>query len=77
VRLDWIKVALEDVESERYQGWDRQHKCYDTRRRVTLVMGDYVVVIALKSDTEADFITAYVADSSRTLAQIRKSPKWT
>ena len=33
-RLNWIKVALEDPDSERYQGWDKKRKRYDDRRRV-------------------------------------------
>ncbi|HNY26194.1 MAG TPA: hypothetical protein PLA90_12850 [Candidatus Sumerlaeota bacterium] len=81
-RLDWIQAALQDPNSERYQGWDKKKKCYDATRRVTLVMGDYVVVIALKAPKEADFITAYVADTPTrperlsTIDQIRKGPKW-
>ncbi|MBW1717250.1 MAG: hypothetical protein JRJ77_15745 [Deltaproteobacteria bacterium] len=41
-RIDWIKAALEDPKSERYLGWDNKRKRYDRRRRVALVMGDYV-----------------------------------
>ena len=82
-RVDWIKHALEDPHSERYQGWDRDRKAYDRNRRVTIVMGDYVVVIALVGPKDADFITAYVADSPskpgrpNTLDMIRRGPKWT
>ncbi len=81
-RLDWIQAALQDPNSERYQGWDKKNKRYDTTRRVTLVMGDYVVVIAMKTPDQADFVTAYVADTPTrpgrlsTVDQIRKGPKW-
>lgn len=82
-RIDWIKVALQDSNSERYVGWDNIKKRHDKRRRVTLVMGNYVVVIAMTSAKMADFITAYVADTSgtpgrpSTVEMIRRSPKWT
>jgi len=81
-RIDWIKAALEDPNSERYEGWDRERKRYDSGRRVAVVMGNYVVVIALIGPKDADFLTAYVADAvSRrgqpsTLDMIRRGPKW-
>jgi hypothetical protein len=76
-RLEWIAVALQDDTADRFQGWDRNSKTYDKRRRVTLVCGNYVVVIALTGATSARFITAYVADTPRTLANLKTSPKWT
>jgi len=75
-RIDWIKAALEDPNSERYVGWDNRRKRYDRRRRVTVVMGDYVVVIELTRKGKALFRTAFVADSGRTLNLIRQSPCW-
>jgi hypothetical protein len=80
-RIDWIKAALEDPHSERYEGWDKQRKRYDPSRRVTLVMGNYVVVIALKGQQRADFVTAYVADTPArpgrpsTVDMIRRGPR--
>ena len=76
-RLEWIAVALQDAAAERFQGWDRDTKTYDKTRRVTLVCGNYVVVIALTGATSARFLTAYVADTPRTLAKLKTSPKWT
>jgi hypothetical protein len=76
-RLEWIAVALQDATADRFQGWDRDSKTYDKTRRVTLVCGNYVVVIALIGATAARFITAYVANTSRTLAKLKTSPKWT
>lgn len=82
-RLDWIKVALEDPNSERYQGWDKARKRYNAKRRVTLVMGNYVVVIAMQGKKKAQFVTAYVADTparsgrKSTVDKIKMSPRWT
>lgn len=76
-RIDWIKTALEDPDSERYVGWDNKKKKNDRRRRVTLVKGNYVVVIGISSKGNARFITAFVADSGRTIEMIRRNPKWT
>jgi hypothetical protein len=39
-------------------------------------MGNYVVVIALTTTGTGIFITAYVADSEKTLKLIRKGPRW-
>lgn len=75
-RLLWIKVALEDPELEFKAGWDKQKKRYDHKRRVTLMIDDFVVVIRLKSATEADFVTCYVADSPHTLKKLKEGPKW-
>jgi hypothetical protein len=75
-RLEWMAVALQDSAVDRFQGWDRHSKTYDNTRRVTLVCGNYVVVIALTGAKSARFITAYVADTPSTLAKLKKSPKW-
>ena len=75
-RLLWIKTTLQDPDSEKYVGWDRDKKRYDKSRRVTLVKDNYVVVIVLTGKKKANFITAYVADSKETLRKIRSSPKW-
>lgn len=82
-RIDWIKHCLQDPNSDRYVGWDKQKKRYDRTRRVAIVMGNYVVVIRLqKCGTKAHFVTAFVADTpSRpgrlsTIQQIRRSPRW-
>jgi hypothetical protein len=75
-RMDWIAAALQDPSSDRFVGWDSKTKAYDFSRRVTLVQGDYVVVIAITGPGKASFITAFVADSATTLAAIRSSPRW-
>ena len=76
-RMEWIAVALQDAAAQRFQGWDRDTRKYDKNRRVTLVCGNYVVVIGISSPTSARFITAYVADTPGTLAKIKTSPQWT
>lgn len=75
-RLEWIAVALQDAAADRFMGWDRDSKTYDKTRRVTVVCGNYVVVIALRGATTARFITAYVADTPSTLAKLKTSPRW-
>ncbi len=81
-RILWIKAALQDPTSERYYGWDRDRQRYERSRRVTVVMGNYVVVISLTGTETADFITAYVADTvgyngrKSTIDKIRSGPKW-
>lgn len=73
-RISWIKEALEDATSDRRMGYDSKTKSYDNSRRVTIVKGDYVVVIWIKNATTAKFITAYVADNS--IGKILASPVW-
>ncbi len=81
-RIDWIKKALQDPKSEKYVGWDRKKKRYNKKRRVTIVMGNYVVIIQLTGSGKADFITAYLADTKgikgrpATIDMIRRGSKW-
>lgn len=75
-RMDWIKAALQDKNAELYVGWDRKRKKHNKNHRVTVVVGNYVVIIRLAGKEKAHFVTAYVADSESTIARIRRSPKW-
>lgn len=82
-RIDWIKATLEDPASDLYEGWDSKKKRYDRSRRVAVVMGDYVVIIAITGPGTADFITAFQANTSATprrpfttIDQIRRGPRW-
>lgn len=83
-RMSWISAALKDPKSQLYIGWDNKKKCYDNQRRVTIVMGNYVVIIAIskKMPKQAKFITAFVADTpsrprrASTIEQIKRGPKW-
>ncbi len=75
-RIDWIRAALEDPKAELYQGWDRDRKVIDRDRRITLVYGNYVVVLLVRRNrNSATFITAYVAGAS-TISKIRNGPRW-
>lgn len=75
-RIDWIKANLMDPSAELYQGWDKDKKANDTNCRVSVMYGNYVVIIRMNSNKpdRADFITAYVADQS--ILKIRSGPRW-
>ena len=75
-RIDWIRAAVEDPTAELYQGWDRDKKVIARGRRISLVFGNYVVVLQIYSKrTSATFITAYLADPD-TIRKIRSNPRW-
>lgn len=78
-RIDWIAAALADPDVQRLQGWlNREHR-HDPTRRVTVIMGDFVVIIALRKRRDgrlkANFITCYKADNS--IGKILGAPLWT
>jgi hypothetical protein len=79
MRMDWITAALEDRQALRFQGWNKKRNCCDPTRRVTVVIDDFIVVIALsltKANTlKAKFVTCYCADNS--IGKITASPPWT
>lgn len=77
VRLEkmlWIKDVLADETAIMLQGWDKGKKKYVKNRRVSIIKDNYVVVIWIKNESEAKFITAYEADNS--IDKIMESPKW-
>ncbi len=73
-RILWIKETLEDPTADLRIGWDKKSKSYDKSYRVAIVKNDYVVIIWIKNELFATFITAYVADNS--INKILTSPKW-
>lgn len=75
-RLGWIKIALQDPALKFKAGWDNKKRVYDHRRRITIMIDNFVVVIRLKSAKEADFVICYVADDERTQAKLRNTPDW-
>lgn len=75
-KIYWIKEALQDPETTLKKGWDRKVKSYKDSRRLTLVKGNYIVVILLFSKTKARFITAYEVNDDRNLEKILNSPDW-
>ena len=74
-RMMWIKDVLVDKEAKMYVGYDSKTKGYTRSKRVSVVKGDYVVVIQLYKEDQARFITAYVADNS--ISKITSGPEWT
>lgn len=73
-KILWIKEALQDPESLRKQGWISKEKRYDGSRRVTLVKGNYIVVINIYKEKLAKFVTAYEVNDDSNLESILKSP---
>lgn len=78
-RMNWIEATLQDPAAKLKQGWIKKERRYDAKRRVAVVKGNYVVVIAInqRNPNKADFVTAFVADTQNTLDQILESPSWT
>lgn len=75
-KIYWIKDALEDSTSILKKGWDSKTKSYDDSRRVTLVKGNYIVIILLYKKNKARFVTAYEVNSDENLEKIKNSPDW-
>lgn len=77
-RMDWTKATLEHPEAELYMGWNKDQKCYDETRRVSVVFAEFVVVIELglnkRNELKGNFVTCYVADKS--ISRIKSSPIW-
>ena len=76
-RIHWIKDALEDPDAIKKQGWIKKLKTHDNKRRVTLVKGNYIVVIVIYAEKRARFITAYEVNDADNLELIKNSPDWT
>jgi hypothetical protein len=73
-RILWIKDALEDSTAILKVGWDKENKSYNYSRRVAIVKNNYVVIIWIRSEKEAKFITAYEAYDS--ISSILSGPDW-
>ena len=77
-RMDWIKATLEHPEAELYMGWNKDQRCYEEARRVSVVFAEFVVVIELglnrRNELKGNFVTCYVAD--RSIGRIKRSPVW-
>ena len=78
-RIDWIKATLENPKADLYQGWDKDSKKYFHHRRVSVVFGDFAVIIGLSlnkksGELKGNFITCYEANNS--IGKIRTSPVW-
>lgn len=77
-RMDWIRATLLHPEAKIYMGWNKEDKCYQEDRRVSVVYGEFVVVIELsinlKGELKGNFVTCYIADQS--MDKIAGSPVW-
>ena len=77
-RMDWIKLTLEHPDAEVFVGWNKDTKCHENTRRVSVVFESFVVIIEMsinkKSILRANFITCYLADTS--IDKIKRSPRW-
>ncbi len=75
-RIEWIRIALQDSNSDLYVGWDKKRRIYDRSRRVAIVMNDYAVVIRFTNGINAEFVTAYLVDTPTSLNKIKTSPRY-
>ncbi len=76
-KMLWIKDVLIDNTALVKKGWDNVNKCYVDDKRVSLVKGNYIVVIQLYRTHKARFVTAYQIDNEDNLNEIINSPNWT
>ena len=80
--IDWIKATLQDPDADLYVGYDNKKKRTVHNRRVAIVKGCYVVIIALTGSHSAVFITAFISHGPApgrllsTVDLIRREPKW-
>lgn len=77
-RMDWIKTTLEHPDAELFVGWNKDAKCHDDTRRVSVVYENFVVIIELSLSRDGvlkgNFVTCYLADKS--IDKIRSAPTW-
>jgi len=77
-RIDWIKATLENNQASLFAGWDKTTKTHGHDRRVAVVHGDFVVIVALSLNTKgllkANFVTCFNANNS--IAKITSAPTW-
>lgn len=68
-KIHWIKDTLRDPDAILKKGWDSIKKVYFENRRVAIVKGNYVVIIALTGYLKANFVTAYEKDDITNILQ--------
>ena len=74
-RMDWVKLALSDPSADIRVGYNNRLRQDDFARRVAIVKGNFVVIIRIVKDKQAEFVTCYVA-TTWTMQKIKKSRKW-
>lgn len=75
-KMLWIKDTLEDQTATLKQGWDRNSKKYRNNRRVAFIKDNYVVIIKLRINMQAIFVTAYELQDDDNISKIKQSPDW-
>lgn len=75
-KMHWIKEALQDEEALLKQGWNKDTRTYDDKRRVALVKDNYIVIIIVYKEKKARFISAYQVDDDENLQAILNGPDW-
>lgn len=70
-KILWIKAALQDPDAILKTGWDKSNKSYYDNRRISIVKGNYVVVIRFTGVLKAKLVTAYEKND---IANIMRSP---
>lgn len=70
-KILWIKAALQDPDAILKTGWDKSTKSYFDNRRISIVKGNYVVVIRFTGVLKAKLVTAYEKSD---ITNIIKSP---
>ncbi len=70
-KILWIKAALKDPDAILKTGWDKSTKSYFDNRRISIVKGNYVVVIRFIGFLKAKLVTAYEKND---IGNILKSP---
>ena len=73
-RMLWIKDVLADPNADMYVGYDNKKRKLDKSKRVSIIKDNYVVIIEVRDNKKANFITAFVADNS--IDKIKRNPKW-
>jgi len=77
-RMDWIKEILINKNAVILEGWDSRKRVYSPVRRVSYLIGDFVVIIELRLNSKGilkgNYITSYNADNS--IEKIKQSPLW-
>lgn len=65
-KILWIKAALKDPDAILKTGWDKSTKSYFDNRRISIVKGNYVVVIRFTGFLKAKLVTAFEKTILRT-----------
>lgn len=73
-KILWIKDALEDSTAILKVRYNSKTKTNDHSRRVAIVKNDFIVIIWMKNNKEAKFITAFQAYDS--IDKIIQGPDW-